>query len=211
MLGYRDSGMADSEANANPDCLRRRAARRGRRAGWSRSSGAPARRSSSPTATSSDCLPAPRSPAGPRDLPARRSSGPADPDWYPEAGTRGRWRRCTTRSGPGSASWRCTTSSSSSASSRPSPTPGGRTARPQDDRITTSIDISGHAHVRLDALLAHATQIDPNSPFWFGLPRDVATSIHPFDDYVRDFSLVDAPTPELDLFAGVREQAWSGT
>jgi mycothiol S-conjugate amidase len=86
------------------------------------------------------------------------------------------------------------------------------TDRPsQDGKITTSVDITGYAHVRLDALLAHATQIDPNSPFWFGLPRDVAESIHPFDDYVRAASLVDAPTPEDDLFAGIREQAWSGT
>ena len=81
----------------------------------------------------------------------------------------------------------------------------------QDDKITTSIDIHGHTHVRLDALLAHATQIDPNSPFWFGLPREVAEAIHPFDDYIREWSLVDAPTPEDDLFAGVREQAWSSS
>ena len=44
----------------------------------------------------------------------------------------------------------------------------------QDDRITTSIDIEGFAEVRFEALLAHATQIDPESPFWFGLPREVS-------------------------------------
>jgi mycothiol S-conjugate amidase len=77
----------------------------------------------------------------------------------------------------------------------------------QDDRITTSIDIEGHAEVRFDALLAHATQIDPESPFWFGLPREVARSIHPYDDYIRATSLVDVPTPEDDLFAGVRPEA----
>ncbi len=94
-----------------------------------------------------------------------------------------------------------------------SPFDGSRWAdRPDTDHeITTSIDITGYAHVRLDALLAHATQIDPNSPFWFGLPRDVAVEVHPLDDYIRSFSLVDAPTPEDDLFAGVREQAWSST
>ena len=43
------------------------------------------------------------------------------------------------------------------------------------------------------------------TPFWFGLPREVSESLHPFDDYVRTMSLVDAPTPEDDLFAGVRE------
>lgn len=73
-----------------------------------------------------------------------------------------------------------------------------------DHRITTSIPIDDHAHVRRDALLAHATQIDPTSPFWFGLPPEVERTIHPFDDYVRARSHVDAPTPEDDLFAGLR-------
>ena len=73
----------------------------------------------------------------------------------------------------------------------------------QDDRITTQIHIEGFEAVRYDALLAHATQVDPNSPFWFGLPREEAIKVHPYDDYVRARSLVDAPTPEDDLFAGV--------
>jgi mycothiol S-conjugate amidase len=76
----------------------------------------------------------------------------------------------------------------------------------QDDRITTAIDIDGYAGVRFEALLAHATQIDPESPFWFGLPRDVAESIHPYDDYILATSLVDAPVPEDDLFAGLRSE-----
>ena len=61
--------------------------------------------------------------------------------------------------------------------------------------------------MRFDALLAHATQIDPASPFWFGLPREVASSIHPYDDYIRASSVVEAPTPEDDLFAGLRTDA----
>ncbi len=36
----------------------------------------------------------------------------------------------------------------------------------------------GLRDVRHDALLAHATQVDPTSPFWFGLPREVSRS-HP--------------------------------
>jgi len=36
--------------------------------------------------------------------------------------------------------------------------------------ISTSIDISEFSDVRRDALLAHATQVDPKSRFWFGLP-----------------------------------------
>jgi mycothiol S-conjugate amidase len=72
-------------------------------------------------------------------------------------------------------------------------------------RLNTAIDITGFNGVRFDALLAHATQIDPNSPFWFGLPRDVAESIYPFDDYVRASSTVEVTEdPETDLFSGLR-------
>ena len=74
----------------------------------------------------------------------------------------------------------------------------------QDDRITTSVALDGFEDVRWDALLAHATQVDPLSPFWFGLPKDVAGRVHPFDDYVLARSLVDTEVPEDDLFAGLR-------
>jgi mycothiol S-conjugate amidase len=57
--------------------------------------------------------------------------------------------------------------------------------------------------VKSAALRAHATQIDPTSPFWFGLPEEVAETIHPYEDYIRAFSTVDAPLPETDLFAGL--------
>jgi mycothiol S-conjugate amidase len=76
----------------------------------------------------------------------------------------------------------------------------------QDDRITTRIDIADHADVRNQALLAHATQIDPSSPFWFGLPPEVSRGVHPFEDYVLARSLVPGESPEDDLFAGVRDR-----
>jgi mycothiol S-conjugate amidase len=85
---------------------------------------------------------------------------------------------------------------------------GGESTRAwQDDRITTSIDIDGYNHVRLDALLAHRTQVDPNSKFWFGLPPEIQRDIHPYEDYIRARSLVEADLPEDDLFAGIREPA----
>jgi mycothiol S-conjugate amidase len=74
----------------------------------------------------------------------------------------------------------------------------------QDDQITTSIDIADWYDVRLDSLLAHETQVDPTSPFWFGLPRDISRSVHPFDDYILAKSRVDTELPESDLFAGIR-------
>ena len=73
-----------------------------------------------------------------------------------------------------------------------------------DHRITTRLDVSDHNEVRRAALLAHETQIDPESPFWFGLPPDVVA--YRYDDYILARSLVDSPLPEDDLFAGVREQ-----
>jgi mycothiol S-conjugate amidase len=73
-----------------------------------------------------------------------------------------------------------------------------------DDRITTVIDVAPWYDIRWEALLAHETQVDPASPFWFGLPRDVSRTIHPFDDYILAESRVVSQLPEDDLFAGVR-------
>ena len=76
--------------------------------------------------------------------------------------------------------------------------------RPSNDhQITTQIDIREFADVRRKALLAHATQIDPDSPFWFGLPPEIARTVYPFEDFVLARSLVDVELPEDDLFAGV--------
>jgi mycothiol S-conjugate amidase len=90
-----------------------------------------------------------------------------------------------------------------------------------EEPISTSIDISGFGGVRQDALLAHATQVDPNSRFWFGLPPEVMRSIHPVDDYrlalvVGPEGTHGPPTTEVasvgpegsreaDLFAGIRD------
>ena len=80
--------------------------------------------------------------------------------------------------------------------------------RPSNEhRITTSVDLVGFEDVRADALRAHATQVDPESKFWFGLPPEVARAVHPFDDYALARSLVDSEVPEDDLFAGVRDRA----
>lgn len=73
----------------------------------------------------------------------------------------------------------------------------------QDERITTKVDVEAWYHRRADALRAHATQVDPASPFWFGLPNDRAAAAYPWDDYILADSRVDAPVPEADLFAGI--------
>src|SRR5919108_2936442 len=74
----------------------------------------------------------------------------------------------------------------------------------QEDRITTTVDVTGFVEARLDGLLAHETQIDPTSRFWFGLPREEELTIHPYESYILARSLVASSTPETDLFAGVR-------
>ncbi len=87
----------------------------------------------------------------------------------------------------------------------------------RDHLITTQVPIGEHWDVRGDALRAHATQIDPASPFWFGLPDDVARTVHPFDDYRLAACCVDGrpvdPSTYLltgaleeDLFAGLRAE-----
>jgi mycothiol S-conjugate amidase len=73
-----------------------------------------------------------------------------------------------------------------------------------DEPITTSVDLTGFADVRGEALRAHATQVDPTSPFWFGLPPEVLRTLHPFDDYLLVRSRVgDLDVAEDDLFAGI--------
>jgi mycothiol S-conjugate amidase len=70
--------------------------------------------------------------------------------------------------------------------------------------ITTRIDVANYLEIRDQALLAHATQIDPKSA-WFDCPLDVQRAAWPTEDYHLARSLVDTELPEDDLFAGVRE------
>ena len=70
--------------------------------------------------------------------------------------------------------------------------------------FTTTIDITGFERVRDEALLAHATQIDPESKWWFGLPEEVRDAVHPFEHYRLARSRVGGlDVVEDDLFAGV--------
>lgn len=75
-----------------------------------------------------------------------------------------------------------------------------------DPPFNAVVDVTGFADVRRLALLAHATQVDPTSRFWFGLPPDVLRTIHPVDEYLRarGDSGVQEDEVEDDLFAGIR-------
>jgi mycothiol S-conjugate amidase len=72
-----------------------------------------------------------------------------------------------------------------------------------DHRITTKIDVHDYYYVRREALLAHATQVDPKEAFWFGLPDEAAARAYRWDDYILAESRVPTDVPETDLFAGI--------
>jgi mycothiol S-conjugate amidase len=72
-----------------------------------------------------------------------------------------------------------------------------------DARITTRVPCADYFAVRDRALIAHATQIDPEGR-WFAVPLEVHQKAWPTEDYELAQSLVPQQTAEDDLFAGVR-------
>jgi mycothiol S-conjugate amidase len=77
-----------------------------------------------------------------------------------------------------------------------------------DDRISTRLDVGAYLWARSRSLRAHATQVDPSEPWWFGLTDDQLAEVYPWEDWILSKSLVGEPAPgtqECDLFAGVRE------
>jgi mycothiol S-conjugate amidase len=69
--------------------------------------------------------------------------------------------------------------------------------------LTTHVPCGEFFEIRDKALLAHATQIDPDGG-WFRVPMDVQREVWPTEDYELARSRVDVSLPEDDLFAGVR-------
>ena len=69
--------------------------------------------------------------------------------------------------------------------------------------ITTRVPCADWFPTRDRALLAHATQVDPDG-FWFRVPLEVQQEVWPTEDYELVRSLVDTDLPEDDLFQGVR-------
>jgi mycothiol S-conjugate amidase len=76
-------------------------------------------------------------------------------------------------------------------------------ARP-DRNLSTHVPCGEFFEIRDKALLAHATQIDPDGP-WFRVPMDIQREVWPTEDYELAKSRVDVSLPEDDLFAGVRQ------
>jgi len=71
--------------------------------------------------------------------------------------------------------------------------------------ITTRVRCGDYFDIRNQALIAHATQVDPEGG-WFAVPTEVQRAAWPTEDYHLARSLVDVELPEADLFAGIRER-----
>jgi mycothiol S-conjugate amidase len=69
-------------------------------------------------------------------------------------------------------------------------------------RVTTRIECAKYFHQRDEALLAHATQIDPKS-FFFTTPMEWQQRLWPTEEYELARSRVPVELPEDDLFAGI--------
>jgi mycothiol S-conjugate amidase len=203
MMGYRDSGMAGTPANENPECFARadEAEAVGRLVEVIR------RERPQVVLTYPDDQQGYPHPDHLRvhDISVAAFDAAGDPDAFPEAGPP--WQPLKLYYSAWARARMVAIHEKFTELGLESPFDEKWFDRPGlDDRITTKVDIAGRDDIRREALLAHATQIDPNSPFWFGLPPEV-TSVYPWDDFILARSLVETPAtfPEDDLFAGVRE------
>jgi mycothiol S-conjugate amidase len=71
-----------------------------------------------------------------------------------------------------------------------------------EPNITAQVDVGDFIDLRSKALLAHATQIDPDS-FWFAVPDHVHKESYPWEDYTLIEGQPGSDLPEDDLFAGL--------
>ncbi|MGC5026783.1 mycothiol conjugate amidase Mca [Tsukamurella sp. DT100] len=71
-------------------------------------------------------------------------------------------------------------------------------------RVTTQVECGEYFPVRDDALRAHATQIDPNGPF-FAVPMEWQQRLWPTEEYELAKTTVSSRMPEKDLFSGIEK------
>lgn len=203
MLGYRDSGMAGTEANSRPGCFA--TADLGEAVG--RLVEVIRRERPQVVVTYADDQEGYPHPDHLRvhDISMVAFDAAADPDRYPDAGPP--WQVSKMYYSAWTKARLVAMHEKFLDLGLESPFSDEWLARPGlDHRITTRIEVRPEDDVRDAALLAHATQVDPASPFWFGLPTE-AGNAYPFDDYILARSVVDTPVPEDDLFAGLRVPA----
>ena len=71
-----------------------------------------------------------------------------------------------------------------------------------DREVTTHVECAEYFDLRDRALLAHATQVDPDGG-WFHAPRDLVREGWPTEEYELVVSYAPVQLPEDDLFAGL--------
>jgi len=69
----------------------------------------------------------------------------------------------------------------------------------------TAIDVTATLRRSRDALRAHRTQVDPDG-FWFSIPEELVTGTYPYEDFELLASRVPVENDEISLFAGVRAE-----
>lgn len=205
MLGYRDSGMADTEPNEHPDCFHQADLDEavGRLVAIIR------RTKSQVIITYGDDQKGYPHPDHLRvhDISVLAFDRAGDPAWYPELGEPFQplkmyyavWAKARilavheamlkhTGESPFSEEW--------------------LEREGQDHRITTKIEVGEYQWARTGALRAHATQVDPNAGWWFGLTDEQLSETYPWEDWIlarSEVGEIPDTDSERDLFAGIRE------
>lgn len=200
MLGYRDSGMPETDANLHPDCF----ANADFDEAVGRFVGEIRRFRPHVLITYADDQQGYQHPDHLRvhdiSIPAFDRAG--DPSWYPRAGEP--WKPLKLYYSMWSRARLLAYHLKYAELELESPYDERWFSRPDmDDRISTRVDIGQYFGVRTAALLAHATQIDPAEKFWFGLPDEAAVAAYPYEDYILALSRVPTDRYETDLFDGV--------
>lgn len=203
-LGYRDSGMADSEPNKHPDCFHMADLDEatGRLVALIR-----AERPQVILTYNDDQAGYPH----PDHLRVHDTSVLAferagDPAWYPEAGEP--WQPAKMYYTLWAKERIMAVHEALLAKYGESPFDENWRNRPsQDHRITTRLHIGEYLHARTASLRAHATQVDPTSKWWFGLSDAELAEVYPWEDWILAHSIsgdVPAGMVESDLFVGLR-------
>jgi mycothiol S-conjugate amidase len=203
MLGYRDSGMPESPANEHPDSFHRADIDEavGRLVAVIR------RERPQVVVTYNDDQQGYPHPDHLKvhDISVLAWQRAGDPEWYPEAGEP--WNPLKLYYTVWSRARMLAVHQAMLAIKGSSPFDEKWFERPsQDQRITTKVDVGRYLWARTQALLAHATQIDPGEPFWFGLSDEELAGAYPWEDWVLAESRVGFPPEgelEDDLFARV--------
>ena len=206
MLGYRDSGMADTEPNDHPDCFHQAPLDEavGRLVEVIR-----VERPQVIVTYGDDQRGYPH----PDHLKVHDISIPAferagDPSWYPELGEP--WQPSKLYYSTWSKARLIAVHEGMIRLRGESPFDDAWLERPDaDHRITTRLDVGEYLWARSGSLRAHATQVDPTEPWWFGLEDHQLAEVYPYEDWILARSLVGSPPEgelETDMLVGVRDQ-----